>query len=136
MERAYRVLVVDTGPEFVEIARKAAELSSWELCLASEKEEGIRKAVSESPDLIIVGYLEPQGEAFQLHRYLKEHAETRDIPQVVIDVMPQERLSKGWQTNEGLNMEAEDYLCQPITPSEFAGIVNGILSESRVVDTV
>ena len=136
MERVYRVLVVDTGPEFVEVAREAAELSAWELCLASEREEGIRKAVSESPDLIIVGYLEPQGEAFQLHRHLKENPETRDIPQVVIDVIPQERLSKGWQVNEGLKMEAEDYICQPITPSEFAGIVDGILSESRVIDTV
>jgi len=136
MERAYRVLVVDTGPEFVKVARKAAELSSWELFLASEREEGIRKAVSESPDLIIVGYLEPQGEAFQLHRHLNENPETVDIPQVVIDVMPRERLSKGWQINEGLKMEAEDYLCQPITPAEFAEIVNGILSETRVVGTV
>jgi len=136
MESVHRVLVVDMEPEFVVVARKAAEISSWELCIASEREEGIRKAVGESPDLIIVGYLEPQGEAFQLHRCLKENPETRDIPQVVIDVVPQERLSKGWQISEGLKMEAEDYLCQPITPAEFAEIVNGILSETRVVHTV
>ena len=136
MEIGYKVLVIDRGPELVAVDRRAAEFSSWKLALASERVEAITKALSENPDLIVLGYLEPQGEAFHLHRQLKENPMTRDIPQVVVDVAPEERPSKGWQKNEGLSMEAEDYLCQPISPPEIAQIVDEILADTKVVDAV
>jgi CheY-like chemotaxis protein len=131
-----RVLVVDGGLELAEIATKAGEFSSWNVVLASERDEAITKALTGNPDLIILGYLEPQGEAFHLHRQLKENPMTKDIPQVVVDVAPEERPSKGWQKNEGLSMEAEDYLCQPISPPELAQIVDEILADTKVVDGV
>lgn len=131
--RPNKILAVGKEAQFIELVRKAAELSSWNLTLASDREEGLKKARSEKPALIILGYIEPRGEAFRLHSELKGSPETGYIPLLVLDVAREEHLSKGWRRDEGLRMDAEEYLCQPIEPLELARHVEKILSKKVIV---
>ena len=131
--RPNKILAVGKEAQFIELVQKAAELSPWNLILASDREEGLKKARSEKPALIILGYIEPRGEAFQLHSELKGSPETDYIPLLVMDVAREEHLSKGWRRDEGLRMDAEGYLRQPIGPVELAQHVEKILSKKALV---
>ena len=133
--RPNKILAVGKEAQFIELVRKVAELSSWNLALASDREEGLKKARSEKPALIILGYIEPRGEAFQLHSELKGSPETGYIPLLVLDVAQEEHLSKGWRRDEGLRMDAEGYLRQPTEPLELAQCVEKILSKEKVLVT-
>ena len=128
-----RVIVVDKETKLTGIAQEAAELSSWELTVATGTAQALKLTASEQPAVIILGYLEPQGEAFRLHKQFRETPATENIPQVVVDVAPDEQLQKGWRKADGLRMDAEHYLCLPITPAELAKVVDGVTALNEVL---
>lgn len=136
MQGKAKVLVIDNGLGLAETARGAVESSPWELVLAASRGEIAGKVLTEDPEVIVLGYLEPQGETFRIHKQLKENPETAHIPQVVIDAAPEERATKGWRKSEGMLMEAEEYLCQPVGPEELGKVIERILARSQVADMV
>ena len=77
--------------------------------------------------MVILGYLEPRGDAFKLHKELRETLVTKNIPLLVVDVNPQEHARKGWSREQGMQMKAEDYISRPVEPAELAELVGGIL---------
>lgn len=124
-----RILVVDNEISFLERTKQTLE-AFYEVITASGKEEGLTKARKEAPDLIIIGYLEPRGTSFTLHKELRGEPSTRDIPLLIIDVRPEEHSQKGWRREEGLQMEADDYISRPIEPAELKETVERILQRA------
>lgn len=118
MERRPKILVMDTDPQFVEMIRSTFGLC-FEVVSALDRREGLAKARKNVPDLIIIGYLKPRGTAFQVHKELRQDPATQGIPQVVVDVCPEEHYRKGWRRDEGLQMEAEDYLTRPVATTDL-----------------
>jgi Response regulator containing a CheY-like receiver domain and an HTH DNA-binding domain len=51
---------------------------------------------------------------------LKQSSNFRGVPLIVVDAPPEKRLIKGWRMDEGLKLEAEQYLIKPV---ESASIV-------------
>jgi len=121
-----RILVAETESDFIETAREAFKDYS-EVTFASSLKTALDRATTEAPDIIIVGYLEPQGTSFELHRKLREEQLTQDIPLVVVDVRPEEHSRKGWKREEGMRMEADDYISRPVEPDELKETVETIL---------
>lgn len=124
--KRHRILVVDSEPDFVKTVREALN-SSHEISAASTRKEGLNKAKRETPHMVILGYLEPRGDAFKLHKELRETLVTKNIPLLVVDVSPEEHTRKGWRRKEGMHMDAEDYISRPVKPAELAELVGGIL---------
>jgi DNA-binding response OmpR family regulator len=131
-----RVILIDQETELTGIAKEAAELASWELIVATGTAQTLELVASEQPTVIILGYLEPQGAAFRLHKQLRENPETENTPQVVVDVAPEEQLQKGWRKADGLRMDAEHYLCLPIIPAELARVVNDVAALNEALGVV
>jgi response regulator RpfG family c-di-GMP phosphodiesterase len=90
--------------------------NDYKIKTASSRHEGFQKAKDELPVLIVIGFIEPRGEAFRLHQYLREDRETCSIPLFIIDACPEEHSLKGWRRNEGMQMDAEGYMAGPIDP--------------------
>lgn len=124
-----KILVVDREPDFVRTAREALG-SFYEVSVASTRREGLEKAKRESPDMVIVGFLEPRGDAFKLHKELKESPKTNEIPLLVVDVRPEEHSRKGWRREEGMQMEAEDYVSRPIESTELTELVGDVFERA------
>ena len=131
-----KVLVIEDGQELTGIITEAARFSTWEFVFASGQAEMTLRLQTERPEIIVLGYLEPRGESFRVHKQLKENPETADIPQIVIDVSPEEQLTRGWLKSEGLRMDAEEYLSQPVTPEELGEIIERILARVKVTDAI
>jgi CheY-like chemotaxis protein len=126
IEGRHRILVVGSEPDFMEMARKALE-SSFELTYAPNENEGLDKARKERPDAIILGYLEPQGTSFELHRKLQGGWITKHIPLLVVDVHLDGQSRKGWTRSEGLQLDADDYIS--ISGDDYTSL-------SRMVESV
>jgi len=126
--KQHRILVVDSEPDFIKAVREALN-SSYEVSVASTRKEGLNKAKKETPHMVMVGYLEPRGDAFELHKELRETLVTKNIPLLVVDVSPEEHTRKGWRRDEGMQMDAEDYISRPVEPAELLELVGKILKK-------
>lgn len=130
MNRQIRILVVDDDRQFIEVVKSAVETKPYEVITASTKKAGLDQARRETPDLVIVGTLAPRGDAFELHRELKDNPRTNSIPLLVVDARREEHAQRGWRIDEGLRMDAEDYVARPIEPSALLGRIEKLLERA------
>ncbi len=113
MEKKAKILVIDDEPEFVADLQAALEAKAYEVITASNREQAQELVRREKPELIILGTVMPRGDAFLLHEWLKSSS-FRSLPLIVVDAPLEKRLIKGWLMNEGLRLQAEDYVSKPI----------------------
>jgi len=104
-----KILVVSSAPDLMEMVKEAIG-GSLEVTYASNQQEGLEKARKEIPDIIVLGYIEPQGTAFELHRKLGEGWITKNIPLLVVDVGSQDHSRSVLSMEEGLHIEADEYI--------------------------
>jgi DNA-binding response OmpR family regulator len=104
-----KVLVIGSESDLPEITTQALN-PEFEIIYASNDEEALDKARKEIPDAIILGYLEPRGSAFDLHQKLRGGWITKNIPLLVVDIDSDQRQKKGWRRDEGLQMDADNYV--------------------------
>ena len=105
-----KILVIGNEDGFLERAKESLDSAEYDVSLISDEEEALKKAKEETPDAIILGYMEPRGSAFRLHSELREGWLTKNIPLLVVDVNSDEHASKGWRREEGMMMDAENYI--------------------------
>jgi len=63
MDKATKILVVDNDLDFVKLVRNTLGDSAYQVIIASDRKSGLEKARRESVDMVIVGALEPRGDA-------------------------------------------------------------------------
>jgi len=124
MERQ-KILVVDEDSDFARTVQQALG-DFYEVSVASTRRGGLEKVKRESPSMVILGYLEPRGDAFRLHKELRKSPENNQVPLLVVDVRPEEHFRKGWKREEGMQMDVEDYVSRPIKPAELMELVGEI----------
>ncbi len=109
MEKAPKILVVASEPSFIETAKKAFE-PPFEVTYAYNEKEGLEKARKESPDTIVLGYIESKGTTFELHRKLREGWITKNIPLLVVDVDSPDPSRRALSVEERSQIEADEYI--------------------------
>jgi len=124
-----KVLVIDRNPDFIGATRDALE-DSYRVISTSTKKGVMERIRKEVPDFVILGYLEPRGTSFEVHKELREKSRTKNVPLLVVDASVEEHPRKGWRKEEGMQMDADDYITQPIEPARLREMVHGILQRS------
>jgi DNA-binding NarL/FixJ family response regulator len=130
MEKKIKVAVIDDDREFLLALQQALEAESLQVITASSKAEIQGKIRTEEPKVIILGTLSPRGEAFSLQSWLKQNPRTKDTPIVVVDAPLEKRLASGWSMDEGVLMEAEEYLTKPVNTTALVGIIQTLLKRA------
>jgi len=134
-----KILVIGNEAEFLERAKESLDPSEYDVSLVTDEEEALKKAREEAPDAIILGYMEPRGSAFRIHSELREGWLTKNIPLLVVDVNSDEHTGRGWRREEGMMMDAENYIAisgqesipvaRLLDPVRLRDKVNGRLKE-------
>ncbi|PIP49243.1 MAG: hypothetical protein COX14_00300 [Chloroflexi bacterium CG23_combo_of_CG06-09_8_20_14_all_45_10] len=125
-----KVLIVDDEPEFLLALQRTLEAKSYQVTTASDKTEAEGKIKMADPDIIILGTMTPRGEAFSLHKWLKKHPRFKDSPLLVIDAPLEKRLTSGWSIDEGVQMDADDYVTKPIEPALLVPRIQAVLERA------
>ncbi|MFC1914924.1 methylenetetrahydrofolate reductase C-terminal domain-containing protein [Chloroflexota bacterium] len=107
--KSEKILVISSTPELADIIRRAVG-SSLEVTCASDQQEGLEKARKDMPNMIALGYIDPAGSAFQLHRKLQEGWITKNIPLLLVDLYPHDYSRRVLSKEEGLQIEADEYI--------------------------
>jgi len=120
MAQNIKILLVDDESDFIESMQAKLLAKGWQVLTAGDRSQAEEIARHEKPDLIILGTITPRGDAFKLHQWLKQNPNFKEVPLIVVDASPEKQLIKGWRMDEGLKLEAEQYLTKPV---ESASIV-------------
>jgi len=105
-----KILVIGSEPEFLDKAKDSLDSSDYDISVTSTEEDALDKARKDNPDAIILGYMEPRGVAFKIHNELRDGWITKNIPLLVVDVNSDEHIKKGWNREEGMLMDADNYI--------------------------
>lgn len=130
MEERRKIMIVDDEREFLDALQKTLESKDFAVILATNRSEAEKKLLEEKPDLIILGTIFPRGDAFHLHRFIREHPRFREAPLIIIDAPLERRLLEGWSMDEGVQMDADDYVTKPIEPSALIPRIRALLDRA------
>ncbi len=97
---------------------ESLEKQGYRVYLAQDAAEGLQRAGSELPDIILLDVTMPEADGFEVCRRLKKLAATRDIP-VIFMTEPAEIMNKVTCFNAG----AVDYLGKPLHVDEVIASV-------------
>ena len=109
-----KILVVDDSPTERHVLLELLTKNGYQVTTAESGEEGIEKAKTELPDLILMDVVMPGLNGYQATRTLTRDEATKNIPIIVCT-------SKGQETDKiwGLRQGAVDYLVKPLNPEEL-----------------
>ena len=109
-----KILVVDDSPTERHVLVELLTRKGYQVLTAESGEEGIEKAKSEQPDLVLMDVVMPGLNGYQATRTLIRDDATKHIPVIVCT-------SKGQETDKiwGLRQRAQDYMVKPINPEEL-----------------
>lgn len=114
-----KILLVDDDVDFVEATRTVLESKPYQVEVAYEGDEGIRKARQLKPDLIILDIIMPVKDGFTAAEQLKKDPELSKIPIIMLTSFADKGPGTGLPVSRGLYLEAEDYIDKPVRPEEL-----------------
>lgn len=129
MERRPRILIVDDEPEFAHSLQAAMAARSYETVVATTRLEAQEKVRIDEPDAVVIGTIMPRGDAYLLHRWLRSSTEFQNLPMIVVDASVEKQVIKGWRREEGLRLEADDYLIKPVNPEAMVPLIEKLLDK-------
>jgi CheY-like chemotaxis protein len=79
-----KILVIDDNPDLVNLVKTRLAAGGYDVIGANNGIEGLEKAESEKPDLILLDIKMPQMDGHTMLRNIKRRGEMKDIPVIVL----------------------------------------------------
>ena len=121
-----KVLVVDDDPVIVRLLEVNFEMEGFEVVSAVDGADGVEKARSEQPDVVVSDVMMPKLNGLELCEALKADAATSNIPVVLLSAKAQVT-----DIRAGLDAGADDYVTKPFEPLELVDRVNRLLETAK-----
>lgn len=131
-----RALVVDDNRSLVRIVAGLLERHGFEVLVAFDGAEGLQKAESERPDLVILDVVMPKLDGYEVARLLQEDPDTARIPILMLTVkgrvddpeLDDAEIERRIQERmQGFDAGALDFVNKPIKAKELLRRVDGLL---------
>jgi two-component system alkaline phosphatase synthesis response regulator PhoP len=131
MKKVARILLVDDDPDFVAATKIVLESKPYEVIVAQEGDEGLKKAKTEKPDLILLDVIMPMKDGFTVAEQLKKDPQLSKIPLLMLTSFAQRKGETTISQAQGMMLEAEDYIDKPVTPQELLKRVEKHLKKTK-----
>ncbi|SDH54592.1 GAF sensor hybrid histidine kinase [Paraburkholderia steynii] len=126
-EATGKLLVVDDNADLRDYMRRILSAAGHEVHVAGDGEEALAAARNLQPDLIVSDVMMPKLDGFGLLRALRDDAELRETPVLLLSARAGEEAKVG-----GLESGADDYLTKPFAARELLARVAGNLQLARL----
>jgi len=121
-----KILVIDDLPENVFILKDRLMQEGYEVITAYNGSEGIEKAYSTLPDLILLDVMMPDISGFEVCKLLVNDEKTKHVPIILVTAK-----AGAEDTKEGLEAGAFDYIKKPFNRVELMARVKSALKLSE-----
>ena len=115
-----KVLIVEDELSIAELEKDYLELSSFEVEIETDGQQGLEKALKNDFDMIILDIMLPGVDGFEICKQIRE---AKEIPILMVSAR-KEDIDK----IRGLGLGADDYITKPFSPSELVARVKAHLN--------
>lgn len=109
------ILLIEDDLAIAELERDYLEADGFEITIETDGQKGLKSALTENYDLLLVDVMLPGKDGFQIVREVRKK---KDIPILMISAK-REDIDK----IRGLGLGADDYISKPFSPSELVARV-------------
>ena len=122
-----QILIIDDDPDFVDNTKQLLEANSYEVISAGSGKEGLAKAETENPDLIIIDVMmETWGAGFGVVDKLNENEKNKDVPRILLTALG---LQSPLEPITPEQMNVKFILQKPLEPATLLEYVRSALNE-------
>ena len=115
-----KILIVEDEEAIADLEKDYLELSGFEVEVANDGELGLKKAMEEEYNLIILDLMLPGMDGFEVCRRVRDE---KNVPILMVSAKKDD-IDK----IRGLGLGADDYMTKPFSPSELVARVKAHLA--------
>ncbi len=119
-----KILLIEDVPDMQKVIAYRLKAGGYAVVTASDGLEGIKKAETEKPDLIVSDYALPKMTGSEIVRHLRGSEKTRHIPIVVLSAYVRRNMEKA------VEVPADVYLSKPFDAGELMSTIEKLLAKS------
>jgi CheY-like chemotaxis protein len=120
------VLVIDDDPVIVKLLQVNFELEGFTVITAHDGFEGVERAKTGEPDVVISDIMMPGMNGLELVSTLKSDPQTADLPVLLLSAKAQMA-----DVQRGFDLGADDYVTKPFDPIELVEKVTALAAARR-----
>lgn len=120
------ILVIEDEKNIIELLKYNLEKEGYRVHAAPNGEEGLKRALQEKPDLIILDLMLPEMDGLEVCKTLRQNPTTAGTPIIMLTAKSEE-LDKV----VGLELGADDYVTKPFSPKELLARIKAVLRRQR-----
>ncbi|MEJ7558942.1 MAG: response regulator [Pedobacter sp.] len=109
-----RVLIIEDNDDIRESTAEILELANYAVVQAVNGKEGVARAISDLPDLILCDIMMPEMDGYSVLHLLSKKPETAVIPFIFLTARTERQ-----DMRKGMEMGADDYLTKPFDDVEL-----------------
>jgi len=113
-EDGKKILIVDDDPDLVEAVTMILESKKYDVAAAYGGIEGLQKAKTENPDLIVLDVMMPDKDGYAVCKELKADPKWSKIPILLLTAVVSKIATTRYTQQGGLETEADDYIDKPV----------------------
>src|SRR6188474_1084906 len=105
-----KVLVIEDDRSLLEVLSYNLNVAGYEVLVATDGQDGLLKAQTKSPDMVLLDLMLPVVDGLDVCRRLRAGSTTRDLPIIMLT-------AKGEESDEliGFSLGADDYVTKPFS---------------------
>ena len=118
----HTILVVEDEPSIREVVSLYLKRAGYQVLDTDDGQQALTIVEKEGPDLIVLDLMLPGIDGLEVTRQLKNHANTKKIPIVMLT-------AKGEEADivTGLELGADDYITKPFSPRVLVARVRAVM---------
>lgn len=124
-----RVMIVDDSPDALVLMEKALSDEGFDIIKVSNATEVGLKAAQLVPDLILLDFLMPEVNGFEVSKALRSNDQTRNIPIMAVTCLTKER-----DIERIFACGADEYLAKPFKIDQLIEKVRDLIGRGRSSD--
>ena len=121
-----KILDIDDSPTVQRLIEMILASQGYQVILASDGEEGVAKARSERPEVILVDFVMPKMNGFQVCKILKEDPEFRDTP-IILVTSRGDKVGSKFVDVLGIT----EYFTKPFQPEELLAKIREVIDKKK-----
>ncbi len=125
-----KILIVDDDPDLVEAVTMILESKDYDVIAAYGGIEGLEKAKTEEPDLIVLDVMMPDKDGYVVCKELKADPQYSKIPILLLTAVVSKISTTRYTQQMGLETEADDYIDKPVEPAELVKRIEILLGKA------
>ncbi len=120
----FKILYIEDHPAQRDIMAQMLELSGYEVAVACDGIDGVERALSWHPDLILMDLRMPRMDGFEAIKELRKDPATADIPIIAISAWASAK-----HKERAIEAGANEHFTKPVDLSRLLETINRFLSQ-------